>query len=339
MSDSMDRDGILLDHGSGGKLSLRLLKDRIAPRLGLRGAELLDAAAVEIGGREVAFTTDSFVVQPPFFPGGSIGTLAVCGTVNDLAVSGARPVALSCSLILEAGVSLKLVERVLDDIAHAAIECNVRIVTGDTKVVEHGSADAIFVNTAGIGEYVTDEKPHPERIAAGDAILVSGPIGDHGVAVMLERSGAELRADVQSDCMGVWPLVEAALDSGAHVHAMRDPTRGGVATVLNEWAQDRPWGICVDESALPVRPAVANVCDVLGLDSLYVACEGRILLACPEPDAGRVLDAWRCVPHGDDAAVIAHVSDKHAGQVSLRTRIGGLRRLDMLTGAQLPRIC
>lgn len=330
---------VLLDHGSGGRLTHRLIAERIAPRFGLQAGDLTDAAAVSVGDADVAFTTDSFVVQPPVFPGGSIGTLAVCGTVNDLAVAGARPVALSCGLILEAGVSMALVDRVLEDMATTAAAAGVRIVAGDTKVVEHGAADQLFINTAGIGQFVDGPRPHPDRIDPGDVVLISGPIGEHGIAVMLERSDADLRAEVTSDCAPVWPLVAAALESGAAIHAMRDPTRGGVATVLNEWTQGRAWGISVEESVVPVRPAVANVCEVLGLDPLYVACEGRIVLACPEADSDRVLAAWTKEAGGSSAAVMGRVDTADPGRVVLETRIGGRRRLDMLTGAQLPRIC
>lgn len=332
-------DRVLLDHGSGGKLMHRLLADRVGPRLGLREALELDAAPAGIGGVDVAFTTDSFVVQPPVFPGGSIGTLAVYGTVNDLAVAGAEPVALTCGLILEEGLPFDLLDRVLDDVARCAQMAGVEVVAGDTKVVERGAADGLFVNTAGVGRYAVDPRPHPSRIAPGDAILVSGPIGEHGIAVMLARSDADIEADVRSDCASVWPLVRAALDSGANVHTLRDPTRGGVATTLNEWARGRAWGIAVDEADVPVRAAVANTCELLGLDPLYVACEGRVVLACPEADADRVLAAWGGVDIGVEAAVIGRVTADEPGRVTLTTRIGGRRRLDMLAGAQLPRIC
>jgi len=337
----MDKDLILLGHGSGGKLSHQLLEELIIPRLsGVPVAGQDDAAVIQHAGQRLAFTTDSYVVDPLFFPGGNIGHLAVYGTVNDLAMVGARPLAISVGLILEEGISRQELARVLDALREAADRAGVKIVTGDTKVVPRGKADRIFITTAGIGVYdhglaITGAGAQP-----GDLILVNGPIGDHGIAVMAAREGLELQTKVVSDCAPLNGLVaELLAEAGEAVHALRDPTRGGVATTLKEIARQSGVGITLREEALPVRKEVQGVCALLGLDPLYVANEGK-LLACVAPAAAdRLLARLRAHPLGREAAVIGHVTDVQPGRVQLETVVGGLRAVEMLAGEQLPRIC
>ncbi|TLM66318.1 MAG: hydrogenase expression/formation protein HypE [Deltaproteobacteria bacterium] len=339
----MTSDIILLGHGSGGTLSHRLLDDLIVPVLsGLGPREQNDAAVLPAVAGRLAFTTDSYVVDPLFFPGGDIGCLAIYGTVNDLAMAGARPLHVSVGLILEEGLPVAELRRVLESLRAAADRCGVAIVTGDTKVVPRGKADKLFVNTAGIG--VLD---HPVAISGrgarpGDRVLINGPFGDHGMAVLAAREGLELTAPIVSDCAPLHAVVRDLLaELGTAVHVLRDPTRGGVATTVKEIARQSDVAIVLDEAALPVSPAVAGACAILGLDPLFVANEGK-LLACVAPEAAEAALAImrRHAPAGGGGpAAIGEVVAESGGRVRLRTAIGGMRAIEMLAGEQLPRIC
>jgi hydrogenase expression/formation protein HypE len=332
-------DTIQLAHGGGGRV-MRELIDRLFlpgfdnPALAARH----DSAVVAVGGARIAFTTDTYVVHPRVFPGGDIGTLAVHGTVNDLAMAGARPLYLSAGFVLEEGLGLAELERVVASMRGAADACGVALVTGDTKVVDRGKGDGLYVNTAGIGAVETAVAVGPSRVAPGDAILLSGDVGRHGIAVLSVREGLAFETAIESDCASVAPLVLGLLKAGVDVHCLRDPTRGGLASVLNEIALDARVGIEVEEAAIPVDEAVAGACELLGLDPLYVASEGRMVAFVPEPDAARALAVLRRHPLGARAARIGRVSDG-TGTVTLRTRLGSRRLLDLLSGEQLPRIC
>ncbi|MBN1141462.1 MAG: hydrogenase expression/formation protein HypE [Deltaproteobacteria bacterium] len=339
----MKTDVILLGHGSGGKLSRQLLEDFIIPILsGLPENNRNDAAVIPFSGDRLAFTTDSYVVDPVFFPGGDIGDLAINGTVNDLAMSGARPLAVSVGLILEEGLPLADLERILYSMRAAADRAGVGIVTGDTKVVSRGGADKIFINTSGIGVF-----DHPWRIEGGNArpgdkILVNGPIGDHGMAILASREGLELGTEIRTDSAPLNGLVATLLEiAGADIHVLRDPTRGGVATTLKEIAIQSAVDIVLEETAIPVRKEVTAACAILGLDPLYVANEGKLLAFVSPEAAPRVLALLRDHPQGREAALIGEVNGKAAseGKVTLSTAIGGRRLVDMLSGEQLPRIC
>jgi hydrogenase expression/formation protein HypE len=333
-------DRILLGHGSGGLLTGQLIEDVVLPSLGHDALEPLDDAAVlTVGGGRLAFTTDSYVVTPLFFPGGDIGELAVNGTVNDLAVSGARPLALSLSLILEEGLLIDELRRVLDSVRIAAARAGVRVVTGDTKVVGRGSGDKVFVNTAGIGVIADGVRLGSARIRPGDVVVLSGPIGDHGVTILTQRLGLQLDGDLRSDTAPLTGLTEAVLAACPDTHAMRDPTRGGLAAILVEIAQRRGLGVEVDEACVPVRDAVRGACELLGLDPLHVANEGRLVAFVPEHGAAAVVDAMRAHPLGREACRIGRVTTAHAGRVVLRTAIGGERILDLPFSEPLPRIC
>jgi hydrogenase expression/formation protein HypE len=331
---------IQLAHGGGGRLMRQLIEEVFleppgAPVL----AERHDSAVVPLGGERLALTTDSYVVTPRFFPGGDIGKLAVYGTVNDLAMAGARPLYLSAGFILEEGLALEELRRVVASMREAARECGVALVTGDTKVVDRGKADGLFINTTGAGRVPEHLSIHPRRVRPGDAVLVSGDVGRHGIAVLSVREGIAFETEVQSDCAPLTPLVAAVLEAGVDVHCLRDTTRGGLAAALNEIALDSGLGVIVDETAVPVDEAVAGACELLGLDPLYVACEGRMVLFVPEPQAEVALEALRRHPLGAGASIIGRVTEGPAGVVSLRTRLGGQRLLDLLSGEQLPRIC
>jgi len=336
-----ESERVLLGHGSGGKLAAELLRDRFLPHLGNAILNQLgDAAVLSLGGVEFAMSTDTFVVNPVEFPGGNIGSLAVHGTLNDLAMMGARPAFLSAGFVLEEGLELDLLGRVVRAMAAAAAAAGVPLVTGDTKVVERGKADRLFINTTGIGAIDSDFRPGPQQAAAGDVILVSGPIGRHGMAVMAAREGLGLDLELESDSATLWPLVERLRDAaGRDVHALRDPTRGGVASALNEIAQASRIGFRLDETALPVPPTVRAVCEMLGLDPLYVANEGILLAILPEARARDALAALRSHPLGADAHLIGRATTEHPGMVTMRTFMGGTRVVDLLPGDQLPRIC
>jgi hydrogenase expression/formation protein HypE len=332
---------VLLGHGSGGTLSAELLRDRFLTRFGNPAlAALGDAAVLENPGGRLVVSTDTFVVTPLEFPGGDIGSLAVHGTLNDLAMMGAEPRWLTAGFVLEEGLPFALLDRVLDSMALAAAAAAVPIVTGDTKVVERGKADGLFVNTTGIGIQSDGFRPEPSRASPGDAVLVSGPIGRHGMAVMAAREDLRFETTITSDTACLVPLVRALRAAvGAGVHTLRDPTRGGVATVLNELARAAGVGMTLDERSLPVPEPVAAACAVLGLDPLYVASEGILVALVAGDRADVALAALRAHPLGRDAVRIGAVTDDRRRLVQLRTTIGGTRIVDMLPGDQLPRIC
>jgi hydrogenase expression/formation protein HypE len=336
-----DGDRVLLGHGSGGKLSAALIRDRFLPRFANPALAVLgDGAIVELGSERFAISTDTFVVSPLEFPGGDIGLLAVHGTLNDVAMMGAEAVCLSCGFVLEEGLPLEVLDRVLDSMSAAAAEAGVPLVTGDTKVVERGKADGLYVNTTGIGRLRQDFTPAPDRARPGDVVLVSGPIGRHGIAVMSVREGLGFEVEVESDTAHLGPLVTALHETcGAGVRSLRDPTRGGVASALNEIAGASGVGISLEGTAIPVPRAVNAACEVLGLDPLYVANEG-VLIAIVEPESeAAALAALRSFAVGEGAVRIGVVQDGPGGMVTMRTGLGGSRVVDMLPGDQLPRIC
>lgn len=328
-------DIITLDYGSGGKKTAALIDEIIIPELGNNTLNALGDGAILDG--QLAFSTDSFVVDPLFFPGGDIGKLCVCGTVNDLAMCGAEPKYLSLALIIEEGLPTESLRRIVASIKAAAEAAGVAVVTGDTKVVEHGRGDGVYITTSGIG-VVRYPGLGPERMRPGDAVLISGTAGDHGAAVMLARD-ALMEGEIRSDCAALNGLVRAVLESGAEVRVLRDPTRGGVATTLCEFAESAALGIELDETAIPVRRDVSAACALLGLDPLYCANEGKMLAVVAAKDAERALAAMRGVPEGKNAAIIGRVISERPGKVVLRTAMGGSRMLQKLAGAQLPRIC
>ena len=333
----MTEDIITLDYGSGGKKTSRLIEELLLPAFSNPALDSLGDGAIIEGSAQLAFSTDSFVIDPVFFPGGDIGKLAVCGTVNDLAVCGAEPRYLSCALILEEGLPMDDLRRVVESIRSAAEHAGARIVTGDTKVVEKGRGDKLYINTAGIG-FLKYPGLSPKNIRAGDAVLVSGTVGDHGTAVMLARSGM-MQGELTSDCAALNALCAAILETGASVRVLRDPTRGGVATTLNEFVEGTTLGIEIDEETIPVRPQVQAACGMLGLEPLYCANEGKLLAVVGPDDAERVLDAMRSTEEGRGAALIGTVSADYPGRLVMKTKFGGKRILQKLTGAQLPRIC
>jgi hydrogenase expression/formation protein HypE len=331
---------VQLAHGGGGRLTRDLIEQLFVPAF--RNAALderHDSAVVDVGGCRIAFTTDSYVVHPRFFPGGDIGRLAVCGTVNDLAMAGAQPKYLSAGFIIEEGLSLDELQRVVASMRTAAAACGVELVTGDTKVVDRGKGDGLFINTAGVGLVPAGVAVHPRRVRPGDAVLLSGDVGRHGIAVLSVREGLAFETPVDSDCAPLAALVAVLLGAGIDVHCLRDPTRGGLASALNEIAVDAGVSIEVDEKAIPVSDAVAGACELLGLDPLYVACEGRMIAFVPEADGERALELLRAHPAGAAATRIGGVGQGSPGMVVLKTRMGTRRLLDLLSGEQLPRIC
>jgi len=336
----MSNDLILLGHGSGGTLSHRLLDDLIVVTLsGCGPDEQNDAALLAAGNTRLAFTTDGYVVDPPVFPGGTIGSLAVHGTVNDLAMMGARPLWLSCALIIEEGFSRNLLEEILTDMRRAADDAGVRIVTGDTKVVPRGKADRIFITTSGVGVLEHDLAIHGANARPGDKIILSGSMGDHGIAVMAAREGLEVDG-LSSDSASLWGLVEQMLEeAGAGIRVLRDPTRGGVATTLKEIALQSGVTLFLDEQQLPVSPQVRGVCGILGLDPIYVANEGKLLAIVSPAVADGLLQRMQQHPLGKQAAIIGTVEAGEAGRVRMQTSVGGMRIVEMLAGEQLPRIC
>ena len=328
---------ITLDYGSGGKKTARLIEELLVPAFANPALEALGDGAFVEGADKLAFSTDSFVVDPLFFPGGDIGKLSVCGTVNDLAVCGAEPKYLSLSFILEEGLKMEELKQIVASIQAQAEKAGVQIVTGDTKVVEKGRGDRIYINTAGIG-FVRFPGLSPKNLRPGDAVIVSGTVGDHGTAVMLARSGM-MQGDIRSDCAALNTLCARVLGTGAAVRVLRDPTRGGVATTLNEFVEGTELGIVLREEDVPVRPQVRSACAMLGLEPLYCANEGKLLAVVAAEDAQAVLDAMRGTDEGRDAAVIGTVSEDYPGRLVMETAFGGRRILQKLTGAQLPRIC
>ncbi len=331
---------ILMGHGSGGKLSAQLIENLILPAFRNPELEPLDdQAVVPLGGARLAFTTDSYVVTPLFFPGGDIGELAINGTINDLAMGGAQPLYLSLAFILEEGLPLAELQRVIESARRAAQRAGVKIVTGDTKVVGKGSGDKVFINTSGIGVIAPGIDLSSARVRPGDAILLSGTIGDHGIAILSQREGLELEGEILSDTAPLHDLAAAALGACPEIHAMRDPTRGGLAATLVEFASRRNLGIEVDETAIPIRDTVRGACEILGLDPLLVANEGKLVAFVPEAHSERVLTALRGHPLGRRAARIGRVTQRHPGLVLLKTPVGGERVLDLPFAEALPRIC
>lgn len=337
-------DIITLAHGAGGTASHALIDRVFLEAFGAAGGDhpsvQTDAAILDLTpGNRLAFTTDAFVVKPLRFPGGSIGHLAVHGTVNDLAVVGAVPRWLSASFVIEEGLSVATLRSIVGDMATAAASAGVSIVTGDTKVVERGSADGLFITTAGVGEVAASTCLSATRVRPGDVVLVSGSLADHGMAVMLARGDLALAAEIESDTASIAGLVADVLRAAPSTRWLRDPTRGGVATVCNELAHDTGLGVVLDEEDLPVDPAVAAACELLGIDPLYVANEGKLIAICPPEDAAQLLAAMRAHPRGVDAAIIGEVVEDPHRFVQMETAFGGCRVVDWLTGEQLPRIC
>jgi hydrogenase expression/formation protein HypE len=334
-------DIILLGHGSGGTLSHQLLDDLIIPTLsGIAQSDQNDAAVLPPQPGRLAFTTDSFVVDPIFFPGGDIGDLAVNGTINDLAMAGANPLYLSVGLILEEGLPIEDLRRILESMRQAAEQAGVSIVTGDTKVVPRGKADRIFINTAGVGLIEHDLILGGNCVRTGDKVLINGFIGDHGMAVLASREGLELKSDIHTDSAPLNGLVDKILATGgSDVRLLRDPTRGGVATTLKEICLQSQVDMTLSESSLPIRQSVAGACAILGLDPLFVANEGKLLVVVAPESADAVLATMRSCPEGVEATCIGEVTQAGKGQLRLRTAIGGLRSIEMLAGEQLPRIC
>jgi len=337
---TMETDAITLDHGSGGKLSHRLISETVAPLFDNPILSRLDdGAALAVDGTRLAFSTDTFVVDPIFFPGGDIGDLAVNGTVNDLAMCGAVPLYLSVGLIIEEGFPQADLKRILQSMRDAADAAGVAVVTGDTKVVPKGAADKIFINTSGIGRIMDGVDVGARRAAPGDQIILSGSIADHGMAVLTQREGLAFDADLVSDTAPLNGLVRQMLSVCPDIHVLRDPTRGGVGSTLNEIADAARIGIRIYEDRIPIRDAAAGVCELLGFDPLYVANEGKLLAFVPQDRAAAVLGAMRSHPHGQAAVVIGETVTDHPGRVVMETPIGGTRIVDMLAGEQLPRIC
>jgi hydrogenase expression/formation protein HypE len=328
-------------HGAGGKASRRLIEGLFAPLLyGESEGPLGDAAQLSIDGARLAITTDSFVVKPLRFPGGSIGELAVNGTVNDLAVSGAHAEVMAVTYVLEAGLPTEVLEAEVRAMADAAQRAGVRIVSGDTKVVEHGKADGMYITTTGIGSLIRGVKVDPHSIRAGDKVLLSGPIGDHGVTILLARGELDLEAELSSDTRSILPLIETlAAAAGQGVRWMRDPTRGGVATSLNELARDCGLGIVIDEDEIPMHDAVRGACELLGLDPLHIANEGQFLAVVAPEYSDAAINALNLLPGGEDARMIGTACEQPAGAVLVTTSYGGSRIVDMLVGDPLPRIC
>jgi hydrogenase expression/formation protein HypE len=335
-----DYQEIVLAHGSGGKLSERLIRQIVLPQFQNELlAPLHDGAIFLLGNQRVAFSTDSFVVSPIFFPGGDIGKLAVHGTVNDLAMCGAKPMYLSCGFILEEGLPMVDFWRVVNSMSAAAAAAGVQLITGDTKTVDRGKADRIFINTSGIGIVPDGVNISPARAQLGDRIIVSGQIAVHGIAIMSVREGLEFETEIASDSAPLNGLVEAMLAACKDIHVLRDPTRGGITSALTEVSHAANMGILLDEAKIPISEEVKGACEILGLDPLYVANEGKLLAIVSPEEADKVLSAMRAHPLGRNAAIVGKVVAEHPGFVTMKTRVGGTRVVDMLSGEQLPRIC
>ncbi|WP_096784911.1 hydrogenase expression/formation protein HypE [Rhodobacter sp. CZR27] len=333
---------VTLAHGGGGQAMRDLIDEVFASVFqppGMEDQARLSAEALAEPGARLAFTTDSYVVTPLEFPGGDIGKLAICGTVNDLAVGGARPLWLSAAFIIEEGTEVALLRRIVATMAAEAAAAGIRIVTGDTKVVGRGAADGLFVTTSGIGVIPPGRDIHAGAIRPGDVALVNGVLGDHGATILAARGDLALSTDLKSDCAALGHLMEAVLAAAPGTRAARDATRGGVASVLNEMAQASRTGIVIDEATLPLREEVRGMCEILGLDPLYLANEGRLVLFVPEAEAPAALAAMRALPEGAGATAIGRAVEAHPGQVRMTTAFGGSRIVDMLVGEQLPRIC
>ncbi|MCX6002992.1 MAG: hydrogenase expression/formation protein HypE [Chloroflexi bacterium] len=335
----MVEDKILLAHGSGGKLAHDLIAKSFVSALDNPLLAQMDDSAVFEANGQLAFTTDSYVVNPIFFPGGNIGKLAVCGTVNDLSMSGAKPLYLSLALIIEEGLFLSDLKQVVDAIRTTAEEASVKIITGDTKVVDRGSADRLFINTAGIGIIPEGVNISGSNARSGDKVILSGTIGDHGIAVLSKREGISFSTELESDCAPLASLVAEMLKVSRNIHCLRDPTRGGLATTLNELSEQSKVGIRIEEAKIPVRDEVFGACEMLGFDPLYVANEGKLVAIVAEEDAEKILKAMRRHPYGKNAVIIGEVISEHPGRVVMKTLLGSSRIVDMLTGDLLPRIC
>jgi len=334
------KDIIRLDHGSGGEASHELVDEIFLSRLDnefLR--ELDDSAVLEFSGQTLAMTTDSYVVDPIFFPGGNIGSLSVHGTVNDLAMQGAHPLYLTLGLMLEEGLPMQDLKKIIDSVAEASQEAGVKIVAGDTKVVPRGNMDKIFINTSGIGIIPDGINVSTRNARPGDKLMINGNIGDHGMAILSRREGLNFETPLKSDSAPLNALVTAILAASSNIHALRDPTRGGVATALNEIARHSNVGVVVLEEALPIGRPVLSAAELLGLDPLYVANEGKCLVVASDEDAGKVLRAMKKDKYGKNSRIIGELTSDNPGKVLLRTRVGGTRSISMLTGEQLPRIC
>jgi hydrogenase expression/formation protein HypE len=336
----MTGDRVLLAHGGGGLLTTRLIEEVVLPVMDDPVLlQLDDAAVVDVDACRLAFTTDGYVVSPLFFPGGDIGKLAVCGTVNDLAVKGAEPLWMSLGMVLEEGLPMSELRTVIGSVGTWARVAGIRVVAGDTKVVEKGKCDGVYLTTAGVGRVVLADPLGPELIRPGDAVIVNGFLGDHGMAIMAGRSGLSFGSGLESDCAPLWDLVRTILDRGCRVHAMRDLTRGGLAGALCDLARASGTTIFIEEADLPVRPMVKGACDLLGLDPLGVANEGKLVLFCPREEAQEILAAMRGHEHGLSAAIVGEVGSEAPGMAVLRTHFGGERVIDMPVGEDLPRIC
>ncbi len=331
---------ILLAHGGGGVLTDNLIKEEILKKLGNKFlTPLEDSAVFSIGSKKLAFTTDSFVVKPLFFPGGDIGKISVCGTVNDLSVSGATPLYLSLSLIIEEGFSMESLKKIIDSVKETAVEAGITVITGDTKVVEKGSGDEIFINTAGIGVIENDQSLTLAGAKEGDKIITNGYIADHGISVMLQRSGIAVELPVESDVAPLNGLVKDILKSSKHIRCLKDPTRGGVAGALNEIAIASSLGMVIYEQHIPLRKEVKSACDLLGFDPLTVANEGKIITICAGNEAEHVLSVMKENKYGKNSVIIGEVVNKHKGRVIVKTPVGGSRILERPYGENLPRIC
>ena len=332
-------DTILLAHGSGGKLSHELVEKTFLPLLANPALSKLDDSAIFEASGRLAFTTDGYVVNPIFFPGGDIGKLAVCGTVNDLSMNGARPLYLSLSAIIEEGLLLRDLERIARSVKKAAQEAGVNVIAGDTKVVNRGQADKLFITTSGVGIVPPGVDISGANARAGDKVLLSGTIGDHGMAIMSQREGLQFSMTLKSDCAPLNKLVSQMLRVSSGIHSMRDPTRGGLATTLNELARQSSVGIVIEEAEIPVKEEVKAACELLGLDPIYVANEGKLVAIVDPADADQILARMRKNRYGRDAVIIGEVTSQHPGKVVMRTKLGPSRIVDMLSGELLPRIC
>jgi hydrogenase expression/formation protein HypE len=332
-------DTILLAHGSGGRLSHELVAKEFLPFLANPALNKLDDSAIFEANGRLAFTTDGYVVNPIFFPGGDIGKLAICGTVNDLAMNGAKPLYLSLSAIIEEGLLVREVEQIVQSIKKAAEEAGVSIIAGDTKVVNRGQADKLFITTSGVGMVPPGVDISGANARAADKVLLSGTIGDHGMAIMSQREGLKFSTTLKSDCAPLNKLVSQMLEVSSQIHCLRDPTRGGLATTLNELAWQSNAGITIEETKIPVREEVRAACELLGLDPIYVANEGKLVAIVDPADADKILARMRKNRYGRDAAVVGEVTNQHPGKVVMRTRLGPSRIVDMLSGELLPRIC
>jgi len=334
------KEKILLSHGSGGRLSQQLIKELFLKKFDNTLLEKLgDSAIFEEKSIRWAFSTDSYVIKPLFFPGGDIGKLAVSGTINDLAVAGATPLFLSCALIIEEGLELSTLEKIISSMKETADRAKIQIITGDTKVVEHGSADRLFINTSGVGIVTTQKNLSPERIEVNDRIIINGTIGDHSIATLSGREEFDFQTEIKSDCAPLNDLIGKIIPACPSLKMMRDPTRGGIATVLNEVASEQSFAIELWEKKIPIRQEVASICEILGFDPLYLANEGKVIFIVKQEEAEKLLAMARAHPLGKESQIIGKVVSEPKGKVYLRTEIGSRRVIDVLTGDQLPRIC